>query len=354
MNMAKEWYLMQSPYDQLSGYEDESFQDFGIEGFSEALDSEIAADIQVYNYDLSECTTTKAIIQDNLQETRLKTLNRQVIVPIGIISAGMYVKYKDRFWLIIGLVDDNGIYEQGVMTLCNYLLTWVNRNGEIVQRWANITTASQYNNGETSTQFFFVRTDQLLILTPNDDECLLLHTGIRFIIDHRCRIYEKNMPDGTISDTSNPVIIYRLTRSDSVLYDYQDSGHFEFLATQDEQRDTDGYYVIDGKGYWLCDKAKEESSAVSHILSDSDIIYNGLDGSVFVSRFLDEHGNEVNITPTWTIDSDFDDSLDIDYTSNSICISVNNKNLINKSFILTLSADGYDDVTKTIYIRPFL
>lgn len=36
---------------------------------------------------------------------------------------------------------------------------------------------------------------------------------------------------------------------DNVIYDYQDSGHSEFMAYQDEQHETDGYYVVDGKGF---------------------------------------------------------------------------------------------------------
>ena len=43
--MAIEWYLMKTPYDQLSGFESEALNDFGAEGFLEALDSGIALDV---------------------------------------------------------------------------------------------------------------------------------------------------------------------------------------------------------------------------------------------------------------------------------------------------------------------
>ena len=36
--MAQEWYLLKSPHDQLSGFEDEAFDDFAQEGFNEILD----------------------------------------------------------------------------------------------------------------------------------------------------------------------------------------------------------------------------------------------------------------------------------------------------------------------------
>lgn len=355
--MAKEWYLMKSPHDQLSGFEGEALNDFAEEGFAEILDSDLAVDIELCNYDLSECVSMRAIIQNNVQDTRLKTLNREVYLPIGTCKAGMYVKYKDRFWLIIGLVDDNKMYEKGVMILCNHLLTWINENNEIVQRWCNATSASQYNNGETSNQFFFVRSDQLLILTPDDDECLLLNTGARFIIDKRCRVYEKSFDENVTSDTTKPVIVYKLTRSDSVLYDYQDSGHFEFIAYQTEQGNDDGYYVVDGNGYWLCQKPIINKTSVlsTEILYDSDEIYNGLEPGVFVAKFYDENGDEVtNVVPTWEIKSDFASQLDVEYEDNSIYISANDKKLVNKSFELFLSAEGYETVNITVVIRAFM
>lgn len=355
--MAQEWYLLSRPHNQLSGYEDEALTDFAEEGFLEALDSEIAVDVELVNYDMSESVAIRAVVQNNVQDTKLKSLNRHMLVPIGTCKAGMYVKYKNRFWLIIGIVDDNGMYEKAVMIICNHLLTWVNKEGKVVQRWANVSSASQYNNGETTTLNYFVRTDQLMILTPDDDESLMLESGIRFIIDKRCKIYEKRFTENVLKDTSNSVIVYRLTRADSVLYDYQDSGHFEFLAYQDEQRESDGYYVIDGKGYWICGNAKEADKPKvlkSEIECSSPTIYTDNIPQTFTARFYDENGDEVVIVPQWKIECDFSDELSIKYDGNSISISTNKSALVNKSFMLSLSGDGYETVSISVLIRAFI
>lgn len=352
--LAKEWYLLKTPHDQISGYEEEALYDFAEESFSEILDTSIASDVEICNYDLSVCTPMRAVIQNNVQDTKLKTLSREMLVPIGTCKAGMYVKYKDRYWLIVGLVDDNTMYEKAILVLCNYLLTWINSKNQIIQRWVNAASASQYNNGETSNKFMFVRSDQLLVLMPGDNESLMLEQGHRFIMDKRCKIYEEEFDDTVLQDTSKPVITYELTRSDSILYDYQDSGHYEFMAYQDEQHENDGYYVINGKGYWLCEKPNMESSALSSKIEfDSLDIFNGVGASIFTSKFYDENGEIVNVTPQWDIDCDFKDELIIDYSDNSIYISVENKKLINKSFQLSLSADNYETVSVTLTIRAF-
>ena len=355
--MAVEWYLLNSPHSQLSGFEGDALNDFAQEGFAEMLDSSIALDVELYNYDLSVCEQIRAIIQNNVQDTKLKSLSRLLFVPIGTCKAGMYIKYKGRYWLIVGLVDDNGMYEKAIMMLCNYHLTWENHEHQIVQRWASISSASQYNNGETSNQYMHVRTDQLLILTPNDDECILLDSGTRFIIDKRCSVYEKSFDENVFCDTSNPVITYELTRSDSVLYDYQDSGHYEFLAYQDEQHNDDGYYLIDGKGYWLCGKPQSDNKSIvlSAIIDcESSEIYNGLEPSVFTARFINADNEEVDVAPQWEFKCDFVDQLHIEYDGKSILISANNKKLLNKSFELILGAEGYESTNIPVVIRAFM
>ena len=359
--MSQEWYLLKSPHNQLSGYEDEALNNFATESFDEMLSSEFAVNIELCNYDLSICKKMRAIVQKNVQDTRLKTLTRELYVPIGTCVAGMYVKYKDRYWLIYGLVDNNGMYEKAIMIICNYKITWLNSKNEVIQRWANVASASQYNNGETNTRFYDVRTDQLMILLSNDEESLLLKTGNRFIIDKRCSIYEKHFDESVTVDTSNPLLTYVFSRSDSVLYDYGIGGHNEFMAKQDEQREDDGYYVINGKGYWLCQKCstnEDEPSDTNLLKSEIEYdcleVYNGIDSSIFVSSFYDRSGNKVVVNHSWNIECDFRDKLNISETDDSILISVDDSSLINKSFELSLIADGYITQTVTVTVRPFI
>lgn len=348
--MAQEWYLLKHPY-HTSGDEE-----LDTDALDEMLDSPLADEVELYNYDLSECKVIKAIVNDKVTDTKLKTLNRQIITKIGTIHAGEYIKYKGRFWLLVGLVDDNHFYEKGIMTVCNELLTWVNPEGRIIQRWASVSSASQYNNGETSNMYFYVRTDQLLVLTPDDEDSLMLTSGQRFVMDSRCRIYERKFDETVTKDCSNPILTYKLTRADSVLYDYQDSGHFEFLCTQDEQHEDDGYYVVNGKGYWLCgNSAKEEATEkISAIEYDSLAIYNAVGPSVFVASFTDEDGKPAEIEAQWEIKCDFTDEVISEIKDNAIYLSVNNKKLVGKSIELVLSGEGYEPVSIIIPIKPFL
>jgi len=355
--MAKEWYLLKSPHDQISGYEDEAFDDYGQEGFFEALDSFIATDVKLYNYDLSKCTELRAVIQNALTDTKLKSLVRHALVPIGTCVAGDYFNWDNRFWIVVSVVDNNGVYEKAILSLCNYKLTWINSSGAIVQRWTNITSASQYNNGETASRYYTLRTDQLMVVMPNDTECLLLHIGQRFIIDKRCEIYESTFDDSIQSNTENEVITYKITRVDSILYDYTNGGLFQLLVTQDEQHEKDGYYKVNKNGYWLCYEPAEPDVSIPSsckIVYDSDEIYNGLDAGVFLARFYDNDGNEISAIPTWEIVSDYTDYLIVSYDEDRIYIAANNKKLINKQFVLNLTCDNFEPDSITITVRSFI
>ena len=355
--MPSEWYLLNGPKDIISGFEGDALFDFGPSSFLELLETEIADDIEICNYDLSECVKAKAIVQNNLQDTKLKTLSRAILVPIGTCKAGMYVKYKDKYWLIVSLVDDNKVYEKAIALICNYKLDWLGSNGKPVRRWVHIESASQYNNGETNAKNYFIRTDQVMIYMPDDDESLLINSGLRFVIDRRCEIYERSFDPDTICNTEKPIVCYDVTRTDSVLYSYQGSGHFQLLATQDEQRIDDGYYCIDGTGYWLCKKPDAQSSSngiVASIKSDADVIYVGIEAGEFVGEFYDESGAKIDLQPVWSIDSDLEDRLEIQEAGNSILIYTDDESLAAKSFTLSLSAENVNPVTKTVNIKLFM
>ena len=358
--MAIEWYLLKPPYSQTSGFEDDAI-DFSSDAFDEALDTSIAIDVEYCNADLSICLPIRAIIQNKVQDTKLNAFTRHLLVKVNTCKAGNYIKYKNRYWLIVGLVDDNGMYEKAVLKLCNWKMAWITQNNKVVERWANIESASQYNNGQRDNRQYIIRTDQLMICMPDDEECLMLDNGQRFIIDKRILVYERNIDNDVLEDLSNKLITYQLTRNDSVLFNYVDSGHYEILVTQDEQHKGDGYYRIDGKGYWLCpisehgenihdvipDDGQPEITS-QKIVCDEPIIYLGLGGAEFTAVFYDDQGNVIDGEATWTIICDFKDRLEIDYINNTVLISADDYDLINKSFELLLNDDDNTKLTVTI------
>lgn len=341
----QEWYLLSQP-SALGGFEDELLGEYG-DSFSELLQSNIADQMILHKNDMSESWNIKGIVQSKIQDTKMQSLNRMVLLPIGTAKAGMYIEYKDRFWLIVNLMDDNHVYEKAIMTICNYKLSWVNQSGKIIQRWANITSAAQYNNGLDIGYNFVTRSDQLLIYMSDDFESLTLENGKRFIIDKRCSLY-----DGLSAEEINKLnvkwITYELARIDNVTFNYHNSGYAEYLIVQDELHDNDGYFEIDGKGYWLCDYSPTKNNDKNTLLlswniaKTSDKLIANVNKQRFYAELFDAIGEKSeNLSGlNWTIDCDFKDELRIETESNYIEIYADNA-LIGKSFTLTLSGNGY-------------
>lgn len=217
----KEWYLIGSNTspNMTGGYENQGFLDCRDDAFAESLQTEIATDAILYNCDLSEATKLRCIIQGNSADTQLKSMERIGLFVRGTVKAGMYIFFENRYWLITGYPSYNGIYEKAVMQLCQYKLRWQNAKGEIIERWLNATSSSKYDMGETGNSTIVLTSDNLLLLLPNDDESLDLD-GKRVFIDKR---------------EVNPTKVYKITRTDSVLYDYgEHGGILSFIADKTE------------------------------------------------------------------------------------------------------------------------
>lgn len=332
-------------------------EDDGANMMDEVYFSTAGTDVVIYNYDLSEKKEIRAVISNRTQDTKLNALHRHIFCPIGSIKAGMYVYYKGRYWICNSIVDDNGVYEKGVISICNVCVDWLDDDGKPHQRHAYAINATQYNNGETAAKYYFLRTDQLLLMLPNDEETCMLKTGKRFILDARIRFYEKDISDETQKDTSFPVLTYRLTRMDSVLYDYTDSGVVQCMVTQDEQGADDGFYRVGGKKYWLCGQPTNEDlhPHESQITYDEDVVYISGGESIFTSLLMEDDGVEDFVTPaSWTIDAEFIDSLIINADEHSISIATNDPKLAGKKFTLIMSADSYQDQSLEIRIKRLL
>lgn len=343
--MAINWYLMSEPpaYGADDGAEDL---------FAEAYNSVLGQDVKVYNYDMSECQELKCIVNSRHAATKLNSMVRYFLFPIGKVHAGMYVEYKNKYWIIENIVDDDTVADKAIGRICNVRCDWVNAEGKIISRYAYAANATQYNNGETLAKYFYYRSDQLMVTMPDDYETAMLETGNRIIFDKRCSFYEKSIGEDVDVDTSFEVLTYEVTRADNVEYNYGDQGVYAFMFTQDEQHEDDGFYRINGKGYWLTKKPNIIEDKLYHceIVYDENVVYIGADESIFAAQFdNDTLENDFE----WEIIADFADDLQVAYDKNFIYIACDNKKLRGQSFKLRLSCSGFESDEIEILIKSF-
>lgn len=325
--MAKEWYLMnQTTRPNITGgFENDGFLDYKEDAFAESLETDIASTVFLYSSDLSTAQQIRCIIQGNTSDTQLKSLERIGLFIRGTVKAGMYIFYENRYWLITGYPGTNGIYEKATMILCQYKLRWQNSSGDIIERWINGTSASKYDVGENGNNVITLSSNTFTLLLPDDNDTLELD-GKRVFID-------KHKP---------PAKVYKVTRSDDILYDYgeEHGGVLSFIADKKELNLT-----TDNQELGICDyhsptvrptpPIPDESTDLSVLISGNPKLKFGLPRT-YTASFTDGNGNTIeDIKFEWRVVSEF--KVDYIYIGeNSIKLKVNDERYIGSSFLLQI------------------
>ena len=333
----KEWYLIGSNTspNMTGGYENQGFLDCRDDAFAESLQTEIATDAILYNCDLSEATEVRCIIQGNSADTQLKSMERIGLFVRGTVKAGMYIFFENRYWLITGYPSYNGIYEKAVMQLCQYKLRWQNAKGEIIERFGNFTSSSKYDMGETGNSTIVLTSDNLMILLPNDDESLDLD-GKRVFIDKR---------------EVNPTKVYKITRTDSVLYDYgEHGGILSFIADKTELNTTTDRQDLGICDYMeVSDETEEDPTTPPENPDEMTDLTIAISGNknlkvgfsrTYTATITDIDGNagEWDNSYSWNVVSDFEVGQELD--SNAIKLLVEDEDLVDEVFSLQVIKDS--------------
>ena len=330
----KEWYLLtpSTRPNEIGGYENDAFLDYKEDAFQESLSTDIASTVTLLNHDLSESKQIRCIIQDNIASTQLKSLERTVLAPIGTLQAGMYILFENVYWLITGYPGNNKIFEKATMILCQHKLKWQNKYGKVIERYANFTSASKYDVGENGNEVIIVPSNNFTIWIPDDDDSATLD-GKRVFIDR---------------NTTNPEKVYKITRSDDVLYLFGDShgGILSFIADRDEVN-----YERDNQKLGICDYMETHSptppesedsdeNTVSYSIIGSNSIKLGIP-RIYSVQFKDSFGYLIDpddVSYQWKITSDFDVEQKIN--GHEISLRIFDEGAIDSFIRLSISDDN--------------
>lgn len=139
---------------------------------------------------------------------------------------GGLVYWMDNYWLITGKDADTEVYARGTMRQCNYLLKWVDDDGEIVERWCIVEDGTKYLSGEYGDNDYIVtRGDaRATMIIARDEKTAKLTRKNRFIID----------------DTESPApLAYRLTKPFKLGGSYNGNGIISFVLVECNTEDSD-------------------------------------------------------------------------------------------------------------------
>ena len=229
----------------------------------------------------------------------------------------------DTYWLVYTAFNVNDIEYTGKLIQCNYLLRWQLSDRKIIQRWANIVSASKYDVGENGNSTIVLSSNTFTILMGYCDEGLELEEK-RVFIDTR---------------KDNPTKVFKITRGDDVLYNAGNIGALlSFIADKTEfNKDTDNQELRICDYYSSTDipdvPINPSQSAIATILGKTDLKvgYN----RNYTATLGDNNGNTItwdSTTYDWNVVSAFDISQTV--AENKITLKVDDDSLVGESFLL--------------------
>lgn len=325
----KEWYLIRNNTkpNMLGGYENQSFLDYKEDAFSESLETDIASTVLLYNYDLSESIEIRGIIQGNTADTQLKSMERSILVPIGTLKSGDYIFLEDEYWIVDSRPGNNKIYEKATLKECQYKLRWQKDDGCIIERWANITSASKYDVGESKNNTIVLTSNNFTIIIPNDIDSTTID-GKRVFID----------------SSDIPKKVFKITRNDDVLFAHgSHGGTLSLIADKVEfNKDTDNQELR------ICDYIDVSNPSTplppSENIDETTVLNASISGNknlkigiprTYTATLSDKDGESVDWDDTlysWNIVSDFD--VEQTVNKNKINLIIDNEDFVGSSFLL--------------------
>jgi len=255
------------------------------------------------------------------------------------IKIGEYIHdtKDDTYWLVYNSFNVNDVHYEGKLIQCNYPLKWQLSNGKVVERWANIVSASKYDTGETGNSTIVLSSNNFTVLIGFCEEGYELE-GKRVFIDKR---------------NVNPEKVFKITRGDDVLFDSGNMGAlFSFIADKTElNRDEDrpdlklcNYIEVNNDTDPSITtpptdpENPNETTDLTAVIDGKETIRCGVERT-YTALFADMDGNAVeDVNFSWNVVSNF--AIEQSLNGNKIELFVGDDSFIDESFILQLLVDG--------------
>ena len=291
----KEWYLNCPSPNITSGYENDALSEYAKDNFTDVLETTFSDTALLFNYSLSESKEIKCVIQGNVANTQLKSMERTILVPIGTLHSGDYVFFEDEYWIVDGRPGNNKSYEKATLKECQYKLRWQKDDGTIIERWVYLTSSSKYDVGENGNNTIVLTSNNYLITIPNDEDSMTLD-GKRVFID--------------LSDI--PEKVFKITRNDDVLFAHgSHGGTLNLIADKVElnkEKDNQELRICDYIDSSLTtppsepttpDETEDLSAKIKFKCSQELII--GGSYKTFTGSFVDKDGNTTSDIGVWDV-----------------------------------------------------
>ena len=251
---------------------------------------------------------------------KFQTLNESQIVVGDLIVDTI----NNEYWICTEAYNIDTIHYQGKFTLCNWMLKWQNKQGEILEYPCYNANTTQYNTGETPNRNFTVGSSQHSVLLPCD----------------------KNIQKPTT---------YIVTQNDTTSLNFGTKGLIRLTLAEYEfntEKDRIDLGICDYFDYDVGNNDNTESieEMKTIIYYDTLIIKSGGNAQTYIAKTVNNSGDEITGSHIiWSIVCDFAEKLKTKINDNQISIAIDNDDYIDEEFKLICN-DEDNNCTSEIII----
>ena len=270
-----------------------------------------------------------------------ETMKFQTLIDTPIdVGDIIYDSVADKYLICTESFNVGNVHWQGKFTLCNWILKWQNKNGDILEYPCFDINSTQYNSGESSNKQFTIGSSQHMITLPCDENTVVLSSPQRFFLD---------------KDTVNPTS-FIVTQNDTTSFNYGKKGLIKVTLTESPNNSATDRIDLGVCDYTEKDVIKNDNANNCLVLKsiidyDTTIIKSGGDFQTFSGKFFNGDGVEItDISLKWDVVCDFKNVLEIKEYGNQIEIGIDNDEYVDEEFKLILS-DDEGNYSSTLIVR---
>lgn len=255
----------------------------------------------------------------------------QTLIDNPIVVGDMlYDSNDDEYLLCTESFNVDGVHWKGKFSLCNWILKWQNKYGDILEYPCVDINSTQYNSGEQASAKMTIGSSQHMITLPYDENTIAIKSPQRFFLDR---------------DTEAPTS-FIVTQNDNTSMFFGKKGLIKITMLECERNNDTDRPDLGICDYFEKDELKtnnaDENKVIKSVISyKTTTIKSGGSKQKFVGTFVNENGEEINgVSTNWEIICDFAESLIVNEEGNSLTIGVDDDSLIDEEFKLVLSDES--------------
>lgn len=255
----------------------------------------------------------------------------QTLIDNPIVVGDMlYDSNDDEYLLCTESFNVDGVHWKGKFSLCNWILKWQNKYGDILEYPCVDINSTQYNSGEQASAKMTIGSSQHMATLPYDENTIAIKSPQRFFLDR---------------DTETPTS-FIVTQNDNTSMFFGKKGLIKITMLECERNNDTDRPDLGICDYFEKDELKtnnaDENKVIKSVISyKTTTIKSGGSKQKFVGTFVNENGEEINgVSTNWEIICDFADSLIVNEEGNSLTIGVDDDSLIDEEFKLVLSDES--------------